>query len=508
MKRKLLTHYFLFITIFTFSQFNVIVEDSTNNHIYSHILKDTINNISILNGSTDNMGNRGISIIKTDSLGDIINEVFYSKNGELWYEGYSYSSIFYKNKTISILQKENNISIPCIIAFNNNYDSLYSKAFIFDTLGAKFFGIQKTYSNGIILAGQKSIGAGDGYAYLLKINSSNDTIWSKIINDQLDNMLGNKIIETYDSSLISIGFTFIGNSIYKQDWYILKTDSLGNLKWWLHPGNPNLNDGSAADIIQTKDSCYVVVGGKAVYRDANGEKFDGHIMKIDRNGNILWDKTYRKRLLESPYDSVYCFFNSIVELDDGGFIVAANEQIQMGGGHYNSVLYLFDSNGDTLKTKHYCTRCEYTTGGIPTQEFPTTIKKIDDGSFLIGGWGTFVYIFNHPYEQQMFLIKTDQFGCDGTEEICDTLTTANTLKTKQQNMLLYPNPAKESITINLSENNNNKEITIYDIYGRKLKQIKYVIVRNSEAISINVSNLQSGVYILKVGENVAKFIKE
>jgi hypothetical protein len=277
----------------------------------------------------------------------------------------------------------------------------------------------------------------------------------------------------------------------------------------LHPGNPNLNDGSAADIIQTKDSCYVVVGGKAVYRDANGEKFDGHIMKIDRNGNILWDKTYRKRNYNNP-DSVYCFFNSVVELNDGGFMVLATEQQDLGGTQEHSVLYQFNSNGDTLKTKHYCSRCANTDyqSNVAGIEWGTTLTKTPEGEFLIGGWGNYVYTFNHPYEQQMFLIKTDQFGCDGTEEICDTLTTANTLKTKQQNMLLYPNPAKESITINLSENNNNKEITIYDIYGRKLKQIKYVIASNSEAISINVSNLQSGVYILKVGENVAKFIKE
>jgi len=274
----------------------------------------------------------------------------------------------------------------------------------------------------------------------------------------------------------------------------------------LHPGNPNLNDGSAADIIQTKDSCYVVVGGKAVYRDANGEKFDGHIMKIDRNGNILWDKTYRKRNYNNP-DSVYCFFNSVVELNDGKFAVVATEQLDNGYQHEFSKIYILNNNGDTLDSKGYSVYKNYGTGNYLT-EYACSLQKTENGGFLISGWGYFEQIFDHLYTQQMFLIKTDQFGCDGTEEICDTLTTANTLKTKQQNMLLYPNPAKESITINLSENNNNKEITIYDIYGRKLKQIKYVIASNSEAISINVSNLQSGVYILKVGENVAKFIKE
>jgi len=505
MKTKIIISLLLLFATLSFSQFNVIVEDSSDNHLYTQtIVKDS--NYIMLSGAGDNYGNRGFSFIKTNSTGNIISEKMYSKSGESWYEGFNNSF----NPEIMVLSgfKFTDKTRGVVRFFNSNYDTIFTKTLFYDTLITAFYTNCKTYNNNFVVGGL--IGDDESTnicGCVVKYNMNGDTLWLKKYIG-ISDFLGKKIIETYDSSLISIGFVFTGSSIYRQDWCILKTDSLGNLKWWLHPGNPNLNDGSVADIIQTKDSCYVVVGGKAVYRDSGGEKFDGHIMKIDRNGNILWDKTYRKRLLESPYDSVYCFFNSIVELDDGGFIVAANEQIQMGGGHYNSVLYLFDSNGDTLKTKHYCTRCEYTTGGIPTQEFPTTIKKIDDGSFLIGGWGTFVYIFNHPYEQQMFLIKTDQFGCDGTEEICDTLTTANTLKTKQQNMLLYPNPAKESITINLSENNNNKEITIYDIYGRKLKQIKYVIASNSEAISINVSNLQSGVYILKVGENVAKFIKE
>jgi hypothetical protein len=55
---------------------------------------------------------------------------------------------------------------------------------------------------------------------------------------------------------------------------------------------------------------------------------------------------------------------------------------------------------------------------------------------------------------------------------------------------------------------NDVLITIYDIYGREVKQLKYFIASNSEAISINVSNLQSGIYLVKIGTQTAKFVKE
>jgi hypothetical protein len=203
-------------------------------------------------------------------------------------------------------------------------------------------------------------------------------------------MLGYKIIETTaDSGFISIGFTYSYDlsSIYKEDWYIVKTDSLGNMQWYLHPGEVNLNDGAAQDIIQTQDGNFVVVGGKAVYRNSGGTKFDGRIMKFDINGNILWDKTYRNNLTQIGYDSLYCFFTSIVELDDGGFAVTSNIKRDVQYVPYISSLYRFNSVGDTLWTKKYCSRCSYLDDGSDMAgiEYPSTIQKTENGGFLMGG---------------------------------------------------------------------------------------------------------------------------
>jgi hypothetical protein len=68
---------------------------------------------------------------------------------------------------------------------------------------------------------------------------------------------------------------------------------------------------------------------------------------------------------------------------------------------------------------------------------------------------------------------------------------------------LYPNPAKEEITI---DNDNvltdNAIVEIYDLTG---KMIKSTLLKTK---SINVSNLPAGVYIIKTGGYRGKFIKE
>lgn len=69
---------------------------------------------------------------------------------------------------------------------------------------------------------------------------------------------------------------------------------------------------------------------------------------------------------------------------------------------------------------------------------------------------------------------------------------------------VFPNPTTEVLNVAFEENI-NKEYTIYDRSGR------YVLsgaVDNTNNTQINVSSLQSGTYILKIGATVNKFIKK
>jgi hypothetical protein len=495
--------YFILYSLYSFSQFNIIVEDSTDNHLYEQTIIENNNQYTIINGSGDSLGNRGISIIRTDSIGSIIWKKTYSKNGESWYEGYNYN--FLKEKNVLAGSRITDKRRGMLMFFDNNYDTIFTKIFYKDSLTSLFSNSIKTYDNNILCIGQIENLVEYANGLLVKYDMLGNVLWYKDIGNASDDMLGKKTIETFDSSIVSIGYTYVGSTPH-QDWYIVKTDSLGNLKWWKNYGNSQLNDGAAQDIVQTKDSCFVVVGGKAAYYNVNHTCFDGRIMKLDNTGHVVWDKSYRKRLFNNP-DTVWCEFYSIVELDDGGFYVVGQEKLDIGGTSKVVKLYRFNSDGDTLWSRKYCTRCEIDdTYPYPETEYAKTIQKTNDGGFLIGGWGYYSYIFDHPYTQQMFLIKTDSLGCDGTEFSCPTVIVQNIME-EDANVVIYPNPAHLSVSLMLTDKTDATDVFIYDVYGRIVKQYK-LLSFGEAGVRLDVSSLQAGVYFVKIGDWSGKFVKE
>jgi len=74
-------------------------------------------------------------------------------------------------------------------------------------------------------------------------------------------------------------------------------------------------------------------------------------------------------------------------------------------------------------------------------------------------------------------------------------------------LLLYPNPAKDRISIDNKTDYPIQEITIYSVNGQLVRQIKSAMLHD-----INVSALESGVYYLRLqseqGVAVKKFVKE
>lgn len=74
------------------------------------------------------------------------------------------------------------------------------------------------------------------------------------------------------------------------------------------------------------------------------------------------------------------------------------------------------------------------------------------------------------------------------------------------NFILYPNPVKNTLNISLQDNPEIQKLMIYDITG---KQVKY---EEGNVNSINVEDLKSGFYLLKITINdkteVRKFLKQ
>jgi len=144
-------------------------------------------------------------------------------------------------------------------------------------------------------------------------------------------------------------------------------------------------------------------------------------------------------------------------------------------------------------------------GTLPLAAFPGTSVT---SSFVIGAEKTFsnqyvrhfngyiddIYVYNRAINQTDVnaLYNAPNPATVGINEFSNTT------------MKIFPNPAKDLLTINTSEK--IEQLSIYNISGSLIK------VENTNDDSINVSNLQKGMYILSVktdqGIKQSRFIKE
>lgn len=80
----------------------------------------------------------------------------------------------------------------------------------------------------------------------------------------------------------------------------------------------------------------------------------------------------------------------------------------------------------------------------------------------------------------------------------------NTTELKQNNIMMFPNPANTTLNVK-SEYVGNTEIQIIDMTGRCVKKIG---VSDAKDVNIDVSDLQRGMYIVNINGKVEKLVVE
>jgi hypothetical protein len=91
------------------------------------------------------------------------------------------------------------------------------------------------------------------------------------------------------------------------------------------------------------------------------------------------------------------------------------------------------------------------------------------------------------------------FSYTSIPETPDTTTITaipdGTLQSGTENILVYPNPVRKHVTVEISNNSLISKIEVFDLYGRILK-IKDNI--NSTSVTLQRGDLQTGVYMLRI----------
>ncbi len=158
----------------------------------------------------------------------------------------------------------------------------------------EFSEIQPTFDNGYIAVGTTSSTSNTASdVYVVKLDSLFQKQWSKSFGSTfLEN--GKSIIQTRDSNFVFCGYT---NKTQNGDYdiWVEKIDRQGNFIWEQFIGGNDWDFGY--QIIELPDSSLVIAGTTYSF----GNNADGYIVRLDKSGNILWEKNTGSNAREELY---------------------------------------------------------------------------------------------------------------------------------------------------------------------------------------------------------------
>ena len=195
------------------------------------------------------------------------------------------------------------------------------------------------------------------------------------------------IQQTADGGYILGGYSGSGISGDKtenvmgiNDYWIVKTDSLGNILWQNTIGGSNYD--RLMSIQQTTDGGYILGGNS----DSNisGDKtenswfnsVDYWIVKTDSLGNILWQNT----IGGNDFD----YLNSVQQTADGGYILGGYSESNISGDKTENLIGINDYwivKTDSLGNIMW----QNTIGGNGT-DYLYSVQQTADEGYILGGW--------------------------------------------------------------------------------------------------------------------------
>lgn len=146
-------------------------------------------------------------------------------------------------------------------------------------------GMVETYDKGFALIGYtSSYNSNLSDIYLVKVDSNCNYLWSKKLGgSEVDQ--GHSIIETGNKELLICGFSNSYGNSYQG--ILIKTDSLGNVLWEKNYGSSSWD--FLYNVIHLPNNEYLLTGTS--YNDLFGTS-DMYLIKVDSNGNIIWERYF------------------------------------------------------------------------------------------------------------------------------------------------------------------------------------------------------------------------
>ncbi|MCI0557940.1 MAG: Ig-like domain-containing protein [Nitrososphaera sp.] len=218
--------------------------------------------------------------------------------------------------------------------------------------------VKPTPDGGFVVAGQThSFSAGRSDVWVLKFDHEGNLQWQKSYGGP-SNDIAHAIEPTLDGGYLAAGFTASFGAASK-DYFVIKLDSDGDIVWQKRYG------GDGADVIrfatQVSNGHYFVAG----FTHSFGAKGDIMVLRLDSDGDIVWQKRYGGAKFEEP---------STILRAPGGYIVL--EQSTSFSSNTDGWVFKLDPGGNMIWQKRH--------GGGSFDEL-SAARMTPDGGFIAAG---------------------------------------------------------------------------------------------------------------------------
>jgi len=247
-----------------------------------------------------------------------------------------------------------------VVSINEQGDSVWTKTY--GGSGYEYgYGICPADDGYVLIGYSTSFSTGSSKdVYAIRIDNDGNEIWSETFGgDGLD--IGMSVCPA-DGGYLLCGYTESFGA-GENDIYVIKIDENGNMVWEKQYGGSGAELGY--QIKATSKGNYIIVGASGSDR-AN---YDCVLIKIDENGNILWENYYGAPGGEGGYDRGH----SVIETSDGGFLVIGETNY---GDALNMLVVKTDADGEEEWVQIF---------GDSLHDHGSDIIETSDGNYVICG---------------------------------------------------------------------------------------------------------------------------
>jgi hypothetical protein len=246
-----------------------------------------------------------------------------------------------------------------LIKTDENGDTLWTKTYGGPLYDAGF-SVQQTPDSGYIVVGMVDATSSTGMVYLIKTDSSGDTLWTRRFGGG-GKENGYSVQQTADGGYIIAGYTMTFGPGYAA-FYLIKTDSLGIGQWERTYGEAEFD--FCFTVQETSDYGFIISGFTTSF-GAGGQ--DAYLIKTNSQGDTLWTKTHGGTGDDGSYSGI--------QTSDGGYIITGYTS-SFGSGGTDVYVVKTDGSGDTLWTKTF---------GGSQDDWGWSIKQTADSGYIIAG---------------------------------------------------------------------------------------------------------------------------